>query len=226
MTPAEAVLERTAPANGLASRTHVSSYRVLVADDERSIVESLKILLHAEGFSVVTATSPAEALSAAQTYPFHAAIVDLNYGHGKTTGEQGLDLVSALGKADPALPVVAMTGWSSIDLALEAMRRGAKDFVEKPWDESRLVAILRSQAELGMALRRVAELESEVQKLRKNGGAGATTASMADMRLLDVEGALVKQAMEKFQGNISRTARALGLSRSALYRRLERHKLG
>jgi DNA-binding NtrC family response regulator len=222
MTPTEAVLDRSASADTAAARVAASTYRVLVADDDRGIVDALKLLLQAHGFSVVAATSPAEVLSAVRTYPFHTAIVDLNYGHGHTNGQQGLDLVSTLAKADPALPVVAMTGWSSIDLALEAMRRGAKDFVEKPWDETRLVAMVRSQAELGAALRRVAELETEVQRLRSTPSA---TAPLADMRLLDVEGTLVRQALERFQGNISRTARALGLSRSALYRRLERHKI-
>ncbi|MFI5177712.1 MAG: response regulator, partial [Vicinamibacterales bacterium] len=171
--------------------------------------------------------SPAEAVSAARSQPLDAAVIDLNYDKGRTTGEQGLELLAALLDADSALPVVVMTAWGSIDLALEAVHRGARDFVEKPWEESRLVAIIRAQAELGRALKRVAQLETEVQKL--NGGTHASPAggngALGDMRLLEVEGLLVRRAMEKFQGNVSRAARALGLSRSALYRRLERHKI-
>jgi DNA-binding NtrC family response regulator len=121
-----------------------------------------------------------------------------------------------------------MTAWSSIDLAIEAVRRGARDFVEKPWEETRLVATLRAQAELGRALKRVSELERELQRMSGAAAAGAPangSAAFNDLRLLEVEGLLVRRAMEKFQGNVSRAARALGLSRSALYRRLERHKI-
>jgi transcriptional regulator of acetoin/glycerol metabolism len=79
--------------------------------------------------------------------------------------------------------------------------------------------------ELGHARRRVAELENELRRLRAESGNGAAPASLTDMRLLEVEGMLVRQAMERFHGNVSRAAKALGLSRSALYRRLERHKI-
>ena len=118
-----------------------------------------------------------------------------------------------------------MTAWGSMELVLDALKRGARDFIEKPWDPSRLVGAIKSQIEIGNAVRRVTELEAEVRELR---GASATLDSggpLSEMRLLDVEGVLVRQAMEKYQGNISRAARALGLSRSALYRRLERHNI-
>jgi DNA-binding NtrC family response regulator len=121
-----------------------------------------------------------------------------------------------------------MTAWSSIDLALEAMRRGARDVVEKPWDEARLVSILRGHAELGRALRRIQELEAENRALRAgsgNGSGGQDIPQLATMRILEVEGMLVRHAMTRHEGNVSRAARTLGLSRSALYRRLERHKV-
>lgn len=227
MTPLDAVLER--PTAQPAKRV-TTPYRVLVADDQSDVIEAIRLMLGPRDFTVVAAASPAEAVAAAMTQSLDAALIDLNYDKGRTTGEQGLELLAALLNADPMLPVIAMTAWSSIDLALEAVRRGAREFIEKPWEESRLVAALRSQAELGRALKRVAELESELQRLSGAAAAGALTvangsASVADMRLLDVEGLLVRRAMERFQGNVSRAARALGLSRSALYRRLERHKI-
>jgi DNA-binding NtrC family response regulator len=107
---------------------------------------------------------------------------------------------------------------------MSAIRRGARDIVEKPWDDDRLIALMRTQAELGRALARVVELENEVERLRARGAVDPAS-SPAGMKLLEVEGQLVRQAMEKYQGNVSRAARALGLSRSALYRRLERHKI-
>jgi DNA-binding NtrC family response regulator len=199
--------------------------RVLVADDQREIIESVRLALSTHGMTVIGATTPAEAVSAAKAHSVDAALVDLNYEKGRTSGEQGLDLVSTLHRQSPALPIVVMTAWSSIDLALEAMRRGARDFIEKPWEEPRLVGLLRSHAELGRALRRVSELEDEVKTLRTGPVNLAEPEAMGGMRLMEVEGVLVRKAMERHQGNVSRAARTLGLSRSALYRRLDRHKI-
>ena len=146
--------------------------RILVADDQREIIESVRMLLSGHGMTVIGALTPAEALSAAKAHSVDAALVDLNYEKGRTSGEQGLELVVALRRQSPTLPVIVMTAWSSIDLALEAMRRGARDFIEKPWEEPRLVGLLRSQAELGRALRRVSELENEVRDLAGRLDAG------------------------------------------------------
>jgi DNA-binding NtrC family response regulator len=197
--------------------------RVLVADDQPDIIEAVRLLLESEGLSIVPASSPAQAVEAARTHAVHAALVDLNYEQGRTSGEQGLDLVARLHHVDPSMPIIVMTAWSSIGLALEAMRRGAKDFVEKPFDETRLVSTLRSQAELCSARRRIAELEAQLAALQ--AGAEGTQSTYEAMRLREVEGQLVRNAMQKARGNVSRAARALGLSRSALYRRLERHGL-
>ncbi len=227
----QAVLDRTSATRDTVRQSPALPYRLLVADDQHDVIEALRLLLTSHGFSVVAAATPAEAIAAVTAHPIDAALVDLNYDRGQTTGEQGLELVAALRSIAPGLPIVAMTAWSSIGLALEAMNRGAKDFIEKPFDETRLVAMLKSQAELGAALRRVAELEVELRVARSGSDAGAPSSNgssskpFTEMRLLDVEGTLVKQAMAKFNGNISRAARALGLSRSALYRRLERHKI-
>jgi DNA-binding NtrC family response regulator len=227
MTPLEAaVLDRPASATTpLRPSPAAAQFRVLVADDERDVVEAVRLLLAAHDLAVTPASSPAEAIAAARVQPLDAALIDLNYEKGRTNGDQGLELISALRRAVPALPVVVMTAWSSIELALEAMRRGARDFIEKPWNDSRLVALMRSQAELGRALRRVGELETEVRTLKGTGADGQPNGTFTSMRLLEVEGHLVRQAMERHQGNVSRAARTLGLSRSALYRRLERHKI-
>jgi len=228
MTPPEAALLERPTAQPQAKARGAAPYRVLVADDQSDVIEAIRLMLGARDFVVVAAASPSEAVSAAMTQSLDAALIDLNYDKGRTTGEQGLELLASLLGSDPLLPVVAMTAWSSIDLAIEAVRRGARDFVEKPWEESRLVATLRAQAELGRALKRVAELERELQRMSGAAAAGTPasgSATFTDMRLLEVEGLLVRRAMERFQGNVSRAARALGLSRSALYRRLERHKI-
>src|SRR5262249_25096774 len=144
-------------------------FRVLVADDQPDVIEAIRMLLGARDFVVIGASSPGEAVTAAAAHPIDAALIDLNYDKGRTTGEQGLDLLAAL-------PIVVMTAWSSIDLALEAVRRGARDFVEKPWEEARLAATVRAHAELGRALRRVASLESELQRL---SGAAAASPQIA-----------------------------------------------
>jgi len=225
MTPPHAVLDRPDPAPVVQNPASATAFRILVADDQRDVIEAVRLLLSGHGQTVIGAGSPVDALTAAKTQAPDAALIDLNYEKGRTNGEQGLDLVSALRRQSPAMPIVVMTAWSSIDLALEAMRRGARDFIEKPWDESRLVTILRSQAELGRALRRVAELERELRELQAASHGAPDGTPIAAMRLLEVEGLLVRRAMDRHQGNVSRAARTLGLSRSALYRRLDRHKI-
>ena len=198
------------------------TWRVLIADDRRDTLQALRMLLDGHGFSVVPAVSPIEALRAAEAHPIDAALVDLNYDNGRTSGDQGFDLISRLRQMHSLLPILAMTAWATPELECEAIKRGARDLIEKPWEESRLVATLRSHAELGQALRKVNHLETEVQRLRATT-TPAAAGSYEQMRLVEVEGALVKNAMLRFKGNVSRAAKALGLSRSALYRRLERH---
>src|SRR3954470_7198116 len=140
--------------------------RVLVADDQQDILEALKLLLKGEGFDVETAASPRAVLSAIEARDFDALLVDMNYTRDTTSGAEGLDLLSRLQGIEGAPPVVVMTAWGSIDGAVEAMRRGARDYVEKPWDNARLVATLRAQVELGRALRTTRRLEAENQRLR------------------------------------------------------------
>ncbi|MCP4663941.1 MAG: sigma-54-dependent Fis family transcriptional regulator [bacterium] len=143
--------------------------RVLVADDQHDVLESLRFLLKTEGLEVATAASPRAILELLRKQDFDVVLMDLNYARDTTSGEEGLDLLRDVQLLDSALPVVVMTAWASVELAVEAMRRGARDFVEKPWDNQRLLTILRTQTELGRALRRGQRLEAENEILRGSG---------------------------------------------------------
>ncbi|HEX7049875.1 MAG TPA: sigma-54 dependent transcriptional regulator [Longimicrobiales bacterium] len=143
--------------------------RILIADDQPDVLEALRLLLKGEAFEVETATSPAGVLHAVETQDFDAVLIDLNYTRDTTSGREGLDLLSVLGGQDATLPVIVMTAWGSVQGAVEAMHRGARDYIEKPWDNARLVATLRTQVELGRALRRSERLESENRLLRRDG---------------------------------------------------------
>src|SRR6476619_2046991 len=117
--------------------------RILIADDQADVLAALSLLLKGERFQI-----------------------DLNYARDTTSGSEGLDLLSRIRAADPTLPVVVMTAWGSVDLAVEAMRRGARDFIQKPWDNARLLAVLRTQVELAEALKQGRRLEAENRLLR------------------------------------------------------------
>lgn len=140
--------------------------RVLVADDQPDVIEAVRILLKGEGIDVVSAKSPHAVIEAVSTVDADVALIDLNYARDTTSGVEGLDLLSRLQVLDATLPIVVMTAFASVDKAVEAMRRGARDFIEKPWDNNRLLAVLKTQIELGRALRRGQRLESENRSLR------------------------------------------------------------
>src|SRR6188508_3269878 len=131
-----------------AVRTPAAVTRVLAADDQADILEALALLLKGGQFELETARSPAEVVRAVESGDLDVVLMDLNYARDTTSGQEGLDLLSRLKAADPTLPVVVMTAWASVDLAVEAMRRGARDFVSKPWENARLVSILRTQVAL------------------------------------------------------------------------------
>ena len=154
---------------GVSGAAGGGSGRILVADDQPDVLEALRILLKAEGFEATTAGSPAEVLAAAESEDFDLALVDLNYTRDTTSGQEGLDLLSGLRELDSTLPVVVMTAWGSVEGAVEAMRRGARDYIEKPWDNERLLATIRSQVELHRALRRSQLLEGENLRLKGEG---------------------------------------------------------
>jgi DNA-binding NtrC family response regulator len=142
------------------------SYRVLLADDQQDIRDSLRLLLKGEGYETQGVASPAEAINAIEAREFDAVLMDLNYARDTTSGQEGLDLLTRIQVIDSTVPVVVMTAWSSIELAVEAMRRGARDFIPKPWENQRLLAIIRTQIELRQALRQASRLEAENRILR------------------------------------------------------------
>jgi DNA-binding NtrC family response regulator len=140
--------------------------RVLVADDQPDVVEALRLLLKAEGFGIETASSPGAILASVERADFDAVLMDLNYTRDTTSGVEGFDVLTKLRGLDATLPVIVMTAWGSVDGAVEAMRRGARDYVEKPWDNERLLKTLRTQIELGHALKRGHRLEDENRRLK------------------------------------------------------------
>ena len=139
---------------------------ILIADDQTDVLEALRLLIKAEGYVAEAVTAPAAALHAIEARDFDAVLMDLNYTRDTTSGQEGLELLERILNLDAALPVIVMTAWGSVELAVEAMRRGARDFIQKPWDNARLSAILKTQIELGRALRKGQRLEEENRALR------------------------------------------------------------
>jgi len=146
--------------------------RLLIADDQPDVVEALRFLLKAEGYAIESVSSPQAVLQAIEAREYDLAIVDLNYTRDTTSGQEGLDLLSRIQATDPTVPVVVMTAWGSVELAVEAMRRGAKDFITKPWENPRILAIVQTQIELAEAVKRGLRLEAENRLLRGTDGAG------------------------------------------------------
>ncbi len=159
-----------------------SPANILIADDQRDVLEALRLLLKAEGFRSHQVTSPEELLEAVGATDYDVALIDLNYTRDTTSGSEGLELLERLIELDSELPVVVMTAWASVEVAVEAMRRGARDFVEKPWDNARLVSILRTQIALRRALRRGERLEEENRLLRAESDESVFIAQAASMR--------------------------------------------
>src|SRR5258705_7911596 len=141
-------------------------YRVLLADDQADIRDALRLLLKNEGYETHAAASPAEALSAIESREVDAVLMDLNYTRDTTSGQEGLNLLSRIQIVDSTLPGVVMTASSSIEVAVEPMRRGARDFLQNPWENPRLLSILSTQIDLRQALRRASRLEAENRLLR------------------------------------------------------------
>ena len=161
-----------APSTGIESPrmpTASAPARLLIADDQRDVLEALRLLLKPEGYSIDSASSPAAVMDAVQSREYDAVLMDLNYARDTTSGQEGLDLLSQLQALDSTLPVIVMTAWGSVDLAVEAMRRGARDFIQKPWENARVLSVLKTQVELSAALRRSHRLEAENKLLRAEG---------------------------------------------------------
>ena len=150
-------------------RASAPAPRVLVADDQADVREAVRLLLKGEGMESDSVASPGAVITALDTREYDAILMDLNYTRDTTSGQEGLDLLMRIQAADSGLPVIVMTAWGSVQVAVEAMRRGARDFIQKPWDNARLLAILRTQIELRRALRESRRLEAENQLLRTEG---------------------------------------------------------
>jgi len=143
--------------------------RILAADDQRHILEALELLLKPHGYRVDSVQSPVLAREALARTTYDVVLIDLNYTRDTTSAQEGLDLLSDIVVFDSALPVIVMTAWGNVELAVEAMRRGARDFVQKPWENERLISILRTQVELRRALLQAERLEAENRLLRTEG---------------------------------------------------------
>lgn len=158
---------------------------ILIADDQPDVLEALRLLLKGEGTPTLPAKSPGEALELFASDNPALVLMDLNYSRDTTSGKEGLELIAALRKLDPALPIVAMTAWGSIDLVVQAMRAGANDFIEKPWDNQRLLGVLRNQLALAQARGETAKLRRENEILRGDEDPGFIAESAPMKRLLD-----------------------------------------
>ncbi|HET6681550.1 MAG TPA: sigma-54 dependent transcriptional regulator [Gemmatimonadaceae bacterium] len=164
----------------------VAPPRILVADDQRDVLEALRLLLKGVPYDTQSASSPAGILEALTTREFDAVLMDLNYARDTTSGREGLDLLHHIQAIDRTLPVIVMTAWASIDSAVEAMRRGAYDYVEKPWENARLLTVLRNAVDMGRAVRRSQVLENENRALRQNGAPVMIAASPRMRPVLDL----------------------------------------
>jgi DNA-binding NtrC family response regulator len=153
--------------------------RILVADDDADVLEALRLLLRSEGYQIETAASPSAVIAAVSVRDFDALLMDMNYARDTTGGAEGLDLLASLQQIDSTLPVVVMTAWGSIESAVESVRRGARDYIEKPFDNTRLLRVLQTQVDLGRAVRRGQHLESENLSLRAPGAPPLIAASRA-----------------------------------------------
>jgi len=160
--------------------------KILIADDQRDVQEALRLLFKGEGFRTETVNSPAAVLELLRANDFDLLVMDLNYTRDTTSGQEGLDLLARVQALDNTLPVVVMTAWASVELAVEAMRRGARDFIQKPWENTRVLTIARTQIELRQALRQGQKLEAENTALRGTGGPALIAASSAIRPVLDM----------------------------------------
>jgi DNA-binding NtrC family response regulator len=143
--------------------------RILAADDQQHILDAIELLLKPQGYKVDAVRSPELARDALGSAQYDAVLIDLNYTRDTTSGREGLDLLSGIVAQDSTLPVIVMTAWGNVELAVDAMRRGARDFIQKPWENERLLSILRTQVELHRALHDAERLAAENRLLNAQG---------------------------------------------------------
>ena len=137
--------------------------RILIADDQEDVLVALRILLKGAGYQIETVSSPADILRAIEQREFSLLLMDLNYARDTTSGEEGLNVIPQIHAIDPALPIVVMTAWSTVDVAVEAMKRGARDFLPKPWENERLLSVVRTQIEFARVLHESSEGDTAAQ---------------------------------------------------------------
>lgn len=159
---------------------------LLIADDQPDVVEALRLLFKRNGYSVVTTNSPAGVMGALEAQEFDAALIDLNYARDTTSGREGLDLLARIRGQWPNTAVVVMTAWGSVESAVEAMRLGARDYVQKPWDNTRLLTTLRVQVQLGRALHEARKLSESTSRLQRNALPSLVAESPAMKSVLDM----------------------------------------
>ncbi len=151
------------------AKTGANPARILVADDQQHILDAIQLLLKSQGYKLDAVRAPLLVREALATSSYDAVLIDLNYTRDTTSGQEGLDLLSEIVGLDATLPVIVMTAWGNVELAVEAMRRGARDFIQKPWENERLLSIVRTQVELHRALQDAERLAAENRLLRADG---------------------------------------------------------
>ena len=169
-----------------ASEAPISNTTILIADDQRDVLDALTMLLRSGETEIVLAGSPSEVIRHVGARQFDLVLIDLNYTRDTNSGREGIDLLEQLQDYDATLPVVVMTAWASIELVVEAMQKGARDFIQKPWENARLRTIVRNQIELGRALRKSQRLEHENSILRGDGLVPVIAESAAMRRVMEV----------------------------------------
>lgn len=191
---------------------------ILVADDDADVRQSLLLLLEDCGWDVATAASPPEALTSIQSLRPALALLDLNYHRDTTSGEEGLALLREIRTQDTELPVVILTGWATVQLAVRAMQLGAQDFLEKPWENAEVRANLTRHLALAAAREQVRSLEKPAAPHDQSTG------RLETLTLEQAERYVIRRALGSCGGDVAAAALKLGMSRSALYRRLEKFR--
>ncbi|MDQ8196521.1 sigma-54 dependent transcriptional regulator [Pelagicoccus enzymogenes] len=165
---------------------NTATQRILIADDNKDVLQAIRLALKSEGYQADCVSNPADALKRIEQNEYATALIDLNYHLDTTSGKEGIELLGKIREKEPDLPVVVMTAWASIDVAVECMRNGANDFLQKPWDDERLLAIVRTQLRLNQAQLQSQRLKEENRTLRPNKASGFIAQSRAMRPVLEL----------------------------------------
>jgi serine phosphatase RsbU (regulator of sigma subunit)/FixJ family two-component response regulator len=182
-----------------------SAPRALIADDQADVLEALRLLLKGEGYQIETAASPAAVLESLRQRNCDLLLMDLNYARDTTSGQEGMNLLASVRAFDSTLPVIVMTAWASIDLAVEAMQKGSADFIQKPWENSRLLSIMRNQVANGRAIRRAKQLDHARDEIGLKAGSASDLSSGLRIACSEIERVLqCERAMIFIKGTSDR----------------------